>query len=48
MLARWCDFVVWAAVAASALVWGLKIFVQPPAAPPQALVAETGRRRAAT
>ena len=27
----------------SAVAWGLKIFVQPPAAPPQALVAETGR-----
>jgi general secretion pathway protein C len=43
MLARWVTFLVWAAVAASAVAWGLKIFVQPPAAPPQALVAETGR-----
>lgn len=43
MLARWVTFLVWAAVAASAVAWGLKIFVQLPAAPPQALVAETGR-----
>jgi general secretion pathway protein C len=43
MLARWVTFLVWAGVAGSAVAWGLKIFVQPPAAPPQALVAETGR-----
>jgi len=43
MLARWVTFLVWAAVAASAVAWGLKVFVQPLAAPPQALVAETGR-----
>ena len=43
MLARWVTFLVWAAVAASAVAWGLKIFVQPLAAPPQTLVAETGR-----
>jgi len=42
MLARWVTFLVWAGVAASAVAWGLKIFVQPLAAPPQALVAETG------
>jgi len=42
MLARSVTFLVWAAVAASAVAWGLKVFVQPPAAPPQALVAETG------
>ncbi|HSQ71623.1 MAG TPA: type II secretion system protein N, partial [Rubrivivax sp.] len=33
----------WAGVAASAVAWGLKVFVQPLAVPPQALVAETGR-----
>jgi general secretion pathway protein C len=43
MWARWATFLVWAAVAASAVAWGLKIFVRPPAAPPQALVAEAGR-----
>jgi len=42
MLLRWWTFVVWALLAASALAWGLKIFVQPQPAPPQALVAETG------
>lgn len=42
MLARWVTFLVWAAVAASAVAWGLKVFVRPPAAPPQTLVAETG------
>ena len=42
MLARWLTFVVWALVAASALAWGLKIFVRPPPAPPQAVVADTG------
>jgi len=42
MLVRWCAFVVWALVAASALAWGLKIFVRPQPAPPQALVAEAG------
>lgn len=43
MLARWVTFLVWAGVAASAVAWGLKIFVQPLATPPQARVAETGR-----
>lgn len=43
MLARWVTFLLWAGVAASAVAWGLKVFVQPPATPPQALVAETGR-----
>lgn len=42
MLARSVTFLVWAAVAASAVAWGLKVFVRPPAAPPQTLVAETG------
>lgn len=41
MLARWLTFVVWALAAASALAWGLKIFIQPQPAPPQALVAGT-------
>lgn len=34
MMARWWAFTVWAAVAASAVYWGLKLFV--PAAPPPA------------
>jgi len=38
MSARWWTFIVWALAAASALAWGLKLFVQPPPAPPQALV----------
>jgi len=42
MSARWWTFLVWALVAASALAWGLKVFVQPPAAPAQALVAQAG------
>jgi general secretion pathway protein C len=39
MSARWWTFIVWALAAASALAWGLKLFVRPPPAPPQALVA---------
>jgi general secretion pathway protein C len=42
MSARWWTFLVWALVAGSALAWGLKVFVQPPAAPAQALVVPTG------
>lgn len=42
MWARWVTFLVWAGVAASAVAWGLKVFVQPPAAPPHTLVAEIG------
>jgi general secretion pathway protein C len=38
MSARWWTFIVWALAAASALAWGLKLFVRPPPAPPQALV----------
>lgn len=39
MSARWVTFLVWALVAASAVAWGLKLFVTPPGAPPQATVA---------
>jgi general secretion pathway protein C len=40
MSARWWTFLVWALVAASALAWGLKVFVRPQPAPPQAQLAE--------
>lgn len=36
MSARLAAFVTWALVAASAVYWGLKLFVTPPAAPPHA------------
>lgn len=39
MMARWLAFTVWAAVAASAVFWGLKFFVRPAAAPAHAGVA---------
>ncbi len=39
MLQRWFTFFVWAAVAASALVWALKLGVKAPQAPPQVQVA---------
>jgi general secretion pathway protein C len=42
MLARWWTFGVWALVAGSALFWGLRVFVQAPAAPPDTLVAQPG------
>jgi general secretion pathway protein C len=42
MLARWWAFVVWALVAGSALFWGLRLFVEAPQAPAQAVVAELG------
>lgn len=41
MLARWVTFFVWAAAAASALAWGLKLMVTPPQAPPLTMVADT-------
>ena len=40
MSARWVTFLVWAAVAASALFWALKLVVKAPQAPPQLQVAE--------
>lgn len=40
MSARWVTFFVWAAVAASALFWALKLVVKAPQAPPQVQVAE--------
>jgi len=40
MSVRWWTFLVWALVAASALAWGLKVFVTPQPAPPQTRVAE--------
>jgi len=40
MLARWWTFGVWALVAGSALFWGLRLFVQAPAAPRETVVAQ--------
>lgn len=40
MSARWVSLLAWAAVAASAVFWGLRVFVQAPAAPPQARLAD--------
>ncbi len=42
MSARWWTSGVWALAAASALFWGLRLFVKPPAAPPQTQLAEPG------
>ena len=42
MSARWWTLGAWALAAASALFWGLKLFVKPPAAPPQTQLAEPG------
>jgi general secretion pathway protein C len=39
MLTRLSTFAVWAAVAACAVFWGLRLFVKPQPAPPQAAVA---------
>ncbi len=39
MSARWWTVVVWAAAAASALYWGLKLFVRPLPVPPQVQIA---------
>lgn len=40
MSARWVSLLAWAAVAASAIFWGLRVFVQAPAAPPQTRLAD--------
>ena len=37
MLARLCAFVIWALVAATAVFWGLRLFVRAPAAPAYAV-----------
>jgi general secretion pathway protein C len=42
MSARWFTFLVWAAVAASAVAWGMKLFVSAPAAAANAPVAGAG------
>ncbi len=42
MSVRWVTFVVWAAVAATALYWGLKLAVRPLPAPAQVQVADGG------
>lgn len=42
MWVRTVTLLVWAAVAASALFWGLKLWVKPAATPAQAQVAQTG------
>ena len=39
MTARWFTFFVWAAAAASAMFWGLKVLVKPPPGPPLVQVA---------
>ncbi len=41
MLTRWSSFTLWALVAASAVYWGLRLFVQPQAAPAGTVVATT-------
>ena len=41
MSARWITFFVWAAVAASALYWALKLGVKAPQAPPQVQLADS-------
>jgi general secretion pathway protein C len=41
--ARWWTLVVWALAAAGALLWGLKLFVKAPAAPPHTQLADAGR-----
>ena len=41
MFVRWVTFVVWAAVAASALAWGFKLLVTPPSAPAQTATVDT-------
>lgn len=38
MLSRWVSFVIWAAVAASAVFWGLRLFTRPLPLPPNAAV----------
>ena len=46
MLARLCAFVIWALVAATAVFWGLRLFVAAPAAPVHAVpVGETAALR---
>lgn len=42
MLLRWLTLGVWAVVAASAVHWGLKVWVQAPAVPQAAQVADAG------
>jgi general secretion pathway protein C len=42
MSARWFTFLVWAAVAASAVAWSLKVFVSPPTVATNAPVAGAG------
>ena len=42
MVARWWTFGVWALVAGSAFFWGLRVFVQAPAAPRDTVVAQPG------
>ena len=42
MSSRLVAMVVWAAAAASAVFWGYRLFVKPPAVPPQATVAVVG------
>jgi len=41
-MARWVTFLVWAAVAASTVAWGVKLLVTPPPAPPDLRVADAG------
>jgi general secretion pathway protein C len=40
MSARWMSFLLWALVAASAVGWGLKLFVAAPPVPPETRVAD--------
>jgi general secretion pathway protein C len=43
MSVRWFTFVLWAVVAASAVAWGLKLFVTAPPVPREARVADAGQ-----
>ncbi|MCC7286657.1 MAG: hypothetical protein IT503_10780 [Burkholderiaceae bacterium] len=42
MVARWMTFLLWAAVAASAVAWGLRLLVVAPPMPPEARLAGAG------
>ncbi len=42
MTSRWLSLLIWAAVAASAVYWGLRLFVRPQPVPGQAVVAMAG------
>jgi general secretion pathway protein C len=45
MTARLLAFLVWAAVAATAVFWGLRLLVRSPAPPPQTVAAAAAQPR---